>query len=117
MSKDKFGCSPLDLMLMSLAAQGLQGWIADSNCGLTNVLKTLAKQSEVKAAKAHLTSCSLNDVPKFEIIGTHGTIAVQFVGKIVDVDNEQYWAENRALGNTTLNLNFSRLFVADMHSL
>ncbi|VDM00210.1 unnamed protein product [Schistocephalus solidus] len=43
-------------MLMSFTAQGLQSWIADSNCGRTNVPKTLAKQSVVKAAKARLTS-------------------------------------------------------------
>ncbi|VDM04921.1 unnamed protein product [Schistocephalus solidus] len=61
-------------------------------------------------------SRSLNDEPKFEIICKHGNIAVQFVCPIVDVDNEQNGAENRALKNTTLNLNLGRLFVADMDS-
>ncbi|VDL98865.1 unnamed protein product [Schistocephalus solidus] len=60
---------------------------------------------------------SLNDAPKFEIIGKHGNISVQFIGTIADVDNEQITAENRTLANTTLNLNLCRMFVADMDSL
>ncbi|VDM03044.1 unnamed protein product [Schistocephalus solidus] len=62
-------------------------------------------------------SRSLNDAPKVEILGKHGNIAVQFVDAIVDVDNEQNKAKNRASGNTALNLNIGRLFVADMGCL